>query len=250
MLRLKWNYVDKVPVQPSGFMISGRVVHAAIEFMLKEKYAGRAIPSDKDLDDQFILAWNRELAEEEAKGLGINWDEDDGDNKDRMLRECRMLPPLAKRDLLPHMQSRFPPEYTIKEEIDTGDKKYGAFLMWGVIDHWDKGPSGIWDWKTTRKISANARKLDLKTTAYGWYDRRLHTVSQSPARKVFLVRSATLPKIDDESYVVTSVHMDFFEKAAIEVWKATRDGNYVPNISSFWCSPSFCNFWGPCRGGL
>lgn len=245
MLRLKYRHVDRIPAPVGGMMIAGRAVHAAIECALKEKMAGRPAPSAKDLDDRLMEKWRKEQ-EKEEDGPGIDWGEKEGDSRERMEREHRAMVPLVLERIVPAFEPQLV-EHTFKEEMDAGEG-YGEFLMWSVVDL-VQADDRVVDWKTTRKVSQNARKLDLQMAAYGWNARVWKGIERPKVSKVFLVRGRT-PKLDRQDYDVEPRHMDFFERASVEVWRATVDGNYVPNISSFWCSPKFCPFYGPCRGGM
>jgi len=247
-LRLKYTYVDRIPTQPSGNMIVGRAVHKAMEIAVEARRLGKPLPKAQELDDIFMATFKSEKAKEEAKDMGIDWDEERGDSEERMVRECRALAPVGVKEVVTKLEPEYPAELTCKEDITDPDSDE-AILCWSVLDVVDK-KRGVMDWKTTQKVSEFAKKLDIQMMAYGWNYRILKNATVAPVSKVFLVRNRKKPKVAVAQFKVEEHHMDFFENCAIKVWRMARSGDWLPNIGTFWCSPKWCRYYGPCRGGL
>lgn len=235
------RYVSRVPEISSGFLISGRVVHAALEMALRRVVAGFGLPGEKDMDDCFLLEWSKAVKEEESKKdfLGWSWDGSPAQVKE----ECRALLPFARTDVLPKIRPKLVEEDAkLYYPSDIGD-----FLVWGKLDLLEEDGI-VTDWKTTAKVSKNAKESWLQ---FAHYSRYAHETLGGPqrthCRKIFLVRGRR-PKVDSASYVISQEKRDWFARAAAHVWKGVKAGVFTPNTNGWHCSEKYCSFYAMCYG--
>lgn len=241
--QVRLRYVEKVQELESGFLMSGNAVHAVLERALKRVILGGKIPDRNEADDWFLAAWDSEKKEREEKPRFIGWLWDEPEEKTK--NECRALIPFALTEILPVIKPRL-----VEEEAKLYyDSEIGGFLVWGQLDLLEED-GVLSDWKTTKKVSKNARDSWLQL---GHYSRYVHEVvggsEVTPARKIFLIRGAA-PKVDVVKYEITPAMRAYFSEVAAEVWKAVRANSYVPNTNGWWCDPDWCPFYGPCQGEL
>jgi hypothetical protein len=242
-LQAKFRYKDKIREKSVGVMAAGRVVHAILEAALKPVLAGKALPSDKDLDDMFQPRWDREIAEESAKEghLGWTWDADDPEKAVR--RESRALVWMARRDILPKIRPKMV-ERKFNYEMDSAA---GKFMLYGVIDLLEEDGRLV-DWKTVRKVSDNARTLDVQFPGYSIFVTEVTRQPVTPARKIFLIRGKK-PTWCEQTYEIGEHHREWFRGVAAEVWRTIQADVYLPNTGGWWHQEKFCSSWGSCPSG-
>jgi len=240
-----YRYVLKAPEPSFGNMIAGRVVHAVLEKALKEVIGGRPLPSVQDVDDFYEPIWRESFKEEEERDnfVTLQWDPDDKEQK--VFEESRALVRLAREEVLPKIKPSLV-EHNMNFDLDANGS--GPFRVYGVVDLYEHD-TVVSDWKTTTKVSPNAKKLDIQFCGYAvWH--QLHTGCEvMPCRKIFLVRGKR-PKVEETRYQVTPKHREWFTSVAAEVWKMVKGGGFVPNTSTWACSEKWCSFWNICQGEL
>lgn len=234
-------YQQGIPLPTSYYMMGGSAVHAVIEWALKEVIFGRPLPSAKDCHDRFPASWEEQLKEAKKKGQPI---EEDPDDPPELVKEgCHALVPFARDTVLTRLKPKIV-EHDFREPIPYDG---GKAVVSGRIDYIEQGGQ-ILDWKTTKKVSANARKFGIQMKGYGWWDGKVNGAEVSKVSKIFFIRGKK-PAVDKQDYSVLPVHREAFRHAAVEVWKAVQSGILVPNTGTFWCSQDWCPFWASCPYG-
>lgn len=249
-----YRYVERMPELSLGVFFSGRVVHSCIERALKLVLGGAALPSAKDMDDWYLASWEEEKGREEDRDTFLAWNW--GDDSEKLAHvECRGLVALARKEVLPVIQPILV-EHNFHMDLDVDGS--GPFRIYGVIDLLEKrdGSKLLTDWKTAKKVSQNARTLDIQFMCYGAFLHEFYGdelvdpgTSATRARKVFLIRGKK-PRVEQVEYRILQEHRDFFTTVAGAAWKMVLGGGYVPNTSGWWCNPDWCSFYGECRGGF
>jgi CRISPR/Cas system-associated exonuclease Cas4 (RecB family) len=245
-LAVKFRYIDKIPEPAVGVMVAGSAVHAVLERALKQRILGAPLPSAADMVDWFGPAWDEQINERESKEGFSAWDWGD-ENADAVKEECKRLVEFTRLQVLDAIKPK-----VIEHECKTRfESAAGDFLVWGYIDLLEEDGL-LSDWKTTKKVSANAQKLGMQLPYYSY--EVIHLMGLKPdaainARKIFLVRGKK-PKVEVARYSVTQSQRKWFADVAAECWKATQSDAYVPNTSGWWCSAKFCSFYAMCQGEL
>ncbi len=243
--QLRLRYAERIPGPSLGSLTSGIIVHAVLEWALKRKREGQPLPSAFDADDYFIKTWKAKFAAEEAKETFFGWEWQEGDNLERAYAQCRALVPFAMTEILPDLKPKLIEE-DIKIEFDS---PVGSFLIWGKLDLMED--SGlVTDWKTSLKDpSKNQKKMGMGLIYYTFKAIEYGAPEIAPARKIFLIRGAQ-PSVEVVKYDIGPGLRDYFTRVAVEVWKMCYADAFVPNTSSWICSPKWCSFYGTCQGEL
>lgn len=231
------QYVEKVPRQSAKKMTSGNVVHAAIELALRERMAGRPLPTAADLDDVFLHRWDSLMQMEERKASFIGWESDADDPN--MKEECRALVPLVLREILVRVRPQIV-EQDVKFDYHT---PVGPVMVWGKPDLIEEDGT-VTDWKTTQKVSRWAASSCTQLIHYSYMGNAEVPVN---ARKVFLVRGAT-PSITIAKFRIVKPMKLKWEKEVADTWDGIYHGRFDENPSSPLCKAVWCSWWGPCQG--
>jgi CRISPR/Cas system-associated exonuclease Cas4 (RecB family) len=242
-----YRYVLKTPEPSSGAMMAGRTVHSVVEKALRQVMGGGKLPSAAEMDDWFGPAWEGEVKNEETKPsfLGWQWDADDPEEKVR--EESRGLVRVAREEVLPTLRPALV-EHDFHYDLDAHGS--GPFRVYGVVDLFETTGT-VSDWKTTKGVTENARKLDAQFWGYAvWH--KAHTGRDvMPCQKIFLARGRKKATVEIVRYEVGQRHREFFIETAAEVWKMLQnEGGFVPNTGGWWCAPKWCSFYGICQGEL
>ena len=249
-LQAKFRYVDKIPEPALGVFLFGKVVHAAVERALRAVQIGGKLPSWQDMTDWLPGIFEAQVKEDEDRGSFVGWDWGD-DTLAAQKKDAPALVKLVREDVLPSIrpvlvESKF--NYPLPSKI-------GEFKIYGVIDLFEEGGM-LTDWKTTSKVSANAKKLDIQLPAYTIHTNSVYdsgvgfgTDRVNEARKIFLVRGSK-PKIEVVNYKIHEGHRQWFRDNAARVWQMIEAGAFVANTTTWACSEGWCSFWQGCQGEL
>jgi hypothetical protein len=244
--KVYYQYVEKYPRLSSGFFLLGKAVHSVIEKALRSVLGGDSLPSAKEMDDFYDPIWEAQVKEEEERDDFLGWQFDDGDSIEASKKDGRGLIRVAREEVLEKLDVILV-EHNFHLDLDAHDS--GPFRLYGVVDVFEKGPM-ITDWKTTRKVSANARKLDIQFQTYAFWARKYLDLAEDvviPGRKIFLVRSKK-PKVEVQNFEITQKDREWFLLVAAEVWKCIKANAFPPNTNGWWCGPKWCDFYNECRG--
>ena len=247
----KYRYVDKIPEPSSGMVHGGRVVHEVIEFALKQWARTGSYPDWKTLDDMYEPVWQRRLREEEAKETFVGWQWDPEDPPEKMKVECRPLVRLAREEVLPKIRPMILDNGPVVEyRVDLEFKSdVGPFKTLGYVDLLDD--TGLLsDWKTTKKVSARAKKGWLQSASYSFWVYPMIGEEVVRSQKIFLVRGEGAPHVEYAPTEVGPLHRSWFADLAAQVWKSIYYGVYPARSEGWWCSNKFCSFYGPCQEGI
>lgn len=246
----KYQYVDKIPQLSSGIVHGGRVVHDIIEHALKEWARTGVYPDWKTLDDMYEPTWERKVREEEEKPWFVGWQWDPEDPEEKMRAECRPLVRLAREEALPNFRPMILENGPVVEyRVDLEFKSdVGPFKTLGYIDLLDD--TGVLsDWKTTKKVSKQAKKGWLQAASYSFWVYPTVGDEVVKSQKIFLVRGET-PHIEYAPTEVGPSHRKWFAEIASQVWKSIYYGAYPARSEGWWCDQKFCSFYGPCQEGI
>lgn len=245
-LQGKYRYVDKIPEKALGIFLFGKVIHAVIERALKAVQIGSKLPSWQDMTDWLPDLFVSETKEDEERKTFCGWDWGD----DTLAKQKKDAPPLVKlirEDVLPSIKP-----VLVEEKFNYSlPSKIGPFKIYGVIDLFEEGGM-LTDWKTTEKVSNNARKLDIQLPAYTIHTNgafKLDAGGMSKARKIFLVRGSK-PKIVPQNYEIHEGHRQWFRDQAARVWQMIESESFVGCTGGWWCSMDYCSFFQGCQGEL
>jgi hypothetical protein len=245
-LAVKFRYIDKIPEPAVGVMAAGSAIHAVLERALKQRMLGAPLPSAADMVDWFDPAWDEQIKDRESKDGFTAWDWGDEDPKD-VQEQCKRLVEFTRIHVLDAIKPK-----VIEHECKTRfESSVGDFLVWGYIDLLEENGL-LSDWKTTTKVSPNAKKMGMQLPYYSYEVINLMGLKPDTvvdARKIFLIRGRR-PGWDVVKYRVTLGRRKWFADAARECWKATQSDAYVPNTSGWWCGAKWCSFYAMCQGEL
>jgi CRISPR/Cas system-associated exonuclease Cas4 (RecB family) len=249
-LAFKYRYIDKIPETTSMVVHGGRVVHEVIEHALKQFAQTGKYPDWQTMDDLYEPVWERQTKEEEEKESFVSWQFDPDDPPEKVRAECRPLVRLAREEALPKIRPFMAENGPVIEyRVDLEFKSdVGPFKTLGFIDLLDD--TGLLsDWKTTKKVSARAKKGWMQAASYSFWVYPTIGEEIVRAQKIFLVRGDD-PHIEYAPTEVGPMHRKWFAKIAAEVWKSIHHGVYPARAEGWWCSPKFCSFYGPCQEGV
>jgi len=245
-LQGKFRYVDKISEPALGVFLFGKVIHAAIERALRAVEIGGKLPSWQDMTDWLPGIFEAQVKEDEERATFTGWDWGD-DTITLQRKDAPALVKLVREDVLP----------SIKPVMVEGkfnfplSSKIGEFKIYGVIDLFEEGGM-LTDWKTTSKVSANAKKLDIQLPAYTIHTNSVYGIPAddvNDARKIFLVRGPK-PKIESAKYKIHEGHRQWFRDQAARVWQMIEAEAFVANTSTWACSEKWCSFWQGCQSEL
>lgn len=240
--QFRLRYVEKIPEPSVGVMLAGRVVHAVIERSMKQVRFGKPLPVAHEMDDWFLVSWNDQIKEEEEKPSFLGWEWDEDDPPEKAKAEFRALIPYVRESVLPEIRPKF-----IEEPVKLMyPSEIGEFLVWGQLDLMDEA-GAIWDWKTTAKVSANAKKGWFQFAHYSRLAVEVTGDLATPIKKTFLVRGKR-PKHEIVPFVLGPMHREWFARVAANAWKVVKAGAYVANTGGWWCAPDWCGFYAVCQG--
>lgn len=251
--QFRLRYIEKVPEKASLFLTSGSVVHAVIEYALMAKKFGEKVPSIEELDGVFESRWKKLTLEQEHKRDFIGWAIDPKDPPDKIKEECRALIPLFMEKLF-HQLDPIAIENDVKRYYPT---KYGPVMSWGKLDLMTSD-GAVWDWKTTRSVSNNARKSFQQFAQYSEHSIEVmpagthgglagHSSLMVKAKKAFLVRGPK-PDIEVVDSFVSDADRKAWAAAVAFTWEGINEGKFDPNPKHFLCKPDWCPFYIPCQG--
>lgn len=245
-LQAKYRYVDKIPERALGVFLFGKVVHAAIERALRMVQMGGKLPSWKDMTDWLPGIFDSEIKEDETRAGFCGWDWGE-DTLESQKEDAPKLVRVVREDALPLLKP-----VLVEEKFNYSlPSKIGPFKIYGVIDLFEEGGL-LSDWKTTGKVSPNAKKLDIQLPAYTIHTNSVYGAPEdgvNKARKIFLVRGFK-PKIEQESYKIREPHRDWFRENAARVWQMIHADAFVGNTGGWWCGEKWCSYYEGCQGGL
>lgn len=245
-LQGKFRYVDKIPEKALGVFLFGKVIHAAIERALRAVEVGGKLPSWQDMTDWLPSIFDSEIKEDEGRATFCGWDWDE-DTLDAQKTDAPKLVRMVREDVLPAIkpvlvEAKF--NYALPSKI-------GEFKIYGVIDLFEEGGM-LTDWKTTSKVSPNAKKLDIQLPAYTIHTNDVYHAPASAvneARKIFLVRGSK-PKIESVNYRIHEGHRQWFRDQAARVWQMIVAESFIGCTGGWWCSADWCSYYAGCQGEL
>jgi hypothetical protein len=243
-MQAMYRYKYHLPEPSVGVMLAGRVVHAVLEGALTSVILGKGLPSAKDLDDHFAVAWAADVQKEEARDGFSGWVWNEGDPEKIVREESRGLVRMAREEILPNIRPRFV-EHKFNYELPSAA---GPFRIYGVIDLLEEDGAMV-DWKTVDKISQNAKGFDVQFPGYSIYVSDLLKEPVTKARKIFLVRGKRKPCWEVSNYNVLEHQRTWFAEVAAEVWRTIQADVWLPNTGGWIHSAKFCSFWNTCPCG-
>lgn len=254
-LKLKYSYVDRIPRLGSWVLVAGNVFHEIMEYALRQRAANGVYPDWKTLDDMFLPVWERRVSEAEGKDDFVGWEDKADDSAEKIKAEYRPLVRLGRDEVLPTLNPWMlggtpVVEQKISLEIQS---PVGPFTLLGYIDYLDA--SGVlMDWKTTKlndkgELSKRAQRTWLQFAAYSLWAYPIVGDEDLRCEKIFMVRGEK-PFVVRKAFVVGQKHREWFVRVAGEVWKMIRHKIFLPNTESWSCNPTFCSFFGGCRGEI
>lgn len=246
--QFRLRYVEHVPELSSWTLHAGRTFHAVVETALKAVMAGAGLLSLAAVDDLFLVKWNAEIREEEAKGWFFGWETptEAKNQPERLRTDYRKLVRLAREGVLPKLKPKLV-EHTFELAFDG---LYGSpdFAVKGVIDLVEEDGL-LSDWKTTERVKDE--KLDPQFPFYSFHVSALTGRSDVRVQKIYMVRDADGgAHVQRRCYVVGEAHRRWFHRVAADVAKMVETGAYVMNPNGWWCSKDYCSHWMGCVGEL
>jgi RecB family exonuclease len=222
----KWyyKYALGLPDPPNGSLVRGRVVHQMAEAFFRAKLDGPS-PDPDDLQACFEDAWDREAAV-----AAFSADED----VDLLKRQAAMLTRKYLDEVAPEIEPAAL-ELPVQGVI-------GGVAVRGFVDLLDTS-GRIIDLKTAaRKPTGVSADYAFQLATY----RQLCPGANGKARVDHLVATKS-PQVVTQEYTVSAADLKMTEKLYPLVREAMRDGIYLPNRSSTFCSYKACSFASFCE---
>jgi hypothetical protein len=228
----KYRYVDKLPAAATGNQVRGRAVHALVGFWFRQRMAG-ATPDGDTLAEAYTEIWDNETADAEFSAK-------------ESIEELRASGAELAQKYITEVGHKITPaasELKVSGVI-------GGVQVRGYVDLLCRDDSGkIIDLKTSSRspsgVSAD-HALQLATYA------RL-TPEASGLVQIDTLVATRQPKLISIEYQVPEADVRLIDRVYPAVQKSMRDGFYLPNRSSFFCSRKNCSFVDACTaefGGL
>jgi RecB family exonuclease len=222
----KWyyKYALGLPDPPNGSLVRGRVVHQMAEAFFRAKLDGGS-PDPDDLQASFEEAWDTAAAQ-----AAFGADED----VDLLKRQAAMLTRKYLDEVAPEIEPaalEFPVQGVI-----------GGVAVRGFVDLLDITGRVI-DLKTAaRKPTGVSADYAFQVATYA----RLCPGASGKARVDTLVATKS-PQVVTQEYTVSPADLKMTEKIYPLVREAMRDGIYLPNRSSTFCSHKACSYAAFCE---
>jgi putative RecB family exonuclease len=228
----KYRYVDKLPSAATGNQVRGRAVHALVGYWFRQRMAG-ATPDSGTLAEAYTEIWDNETADAEFSAK-------------ESIEELRASGAELANKYITEVGHKITPaasELKVSGVI-------GGVNVRGYVDLLVRDASGkIIDLKTSSRspsgVSAD-HALQLATYA------RLTPEATGLVQLDTLVANKT-PKLVSIEYQVPEADILLTERIYPAVQKSMRDGFYLPNRGSYFCSRKHCSFVDACTqefGGL
>lgn len=217
---------------PRGAQILGTAVHSGLEKNFRQK-----IQSQLDLPLAEITEFYS--ASFDFLKATVQWEkgEDSGKLKDDGVKMLQAYNPIA--------QTIKPKEVEAPFSVALGGVPY---VLKGFVDLLDESAL-IVDFKTTgRAPSAIEAHKSLQLTTYSLAHRLRTGQVESGLRLDYLIRGKT-PKIVQIQTARTNEDLERFLKLIGIVAASISEERFLPNPTSPWCGPRYCEFWDRCEGG-
>lgn len=224
-LKYRFEYVDRLPkLYRSAAVALGKAVHAALEWLHKERKAGRHPPL-ADLLRLVEADWNAQRTETE-----LRFNQDDSAEKlllkaKELLSQYYHLPPKPVRDAEIHFQ------------VPLVNPRTGEVLevpLRGVIDLVE-GEDELVEFKVPQKTPPLEDIPDnLQLTAYSYAYEILFGRPPKELRLVNLVRTKT-PKIEEQKTWREKADYERLFHLGKEVLKGIRAGVFIPSRGCWLC---------------
>lgn len=217
---------------PRGAQILGSAVHSGLEKNFRQK-----IQSQMDLPLSEITEFYS--ASFDFLKPTAQWEkgEDSGKLKDDGVRILQAYNPISRTIQPKEVEAPF--------SVALGGVPW---VLKGVVDMLDASAL-IVDFKTTGRVpSAIEAEKSLQLTTYSLAHRLRTGKVESGLRLDYLIRGKT-PKIVQLDTTRTNEDLGRFLKLVGIVATSISEGRFVPNPTSPWCGPRYCEFWDRCRGG-
>lgn len=218
------RYLEGIKLPPAGAMIAGSVYHKALEFGYKVKLSTSNEPSVDLTKEVASQAWTDKLNEESE----IDWGGNPGAIKD-------MAVALVEKYVTEEMPKITPAKV---EDRDTVIVKNVEFMR--VKDLVTTDGLTI-DHKLSKKAYNEANKgSDLQSLAYLYPNGGKFFYHVAVKTKV--------PKIQVVDFSRTQDEVDWWADMVESIARAIMSGRFPPNPTGWYCSPSWCGYYGICRG--
>lgn len=229
----KYRYVDKLPSAATGNQARGRAVHALVGYWFRQRMAG-ATPDGDTLAEAYSEIWDNETADAEFSAK-------------ESIEELKASGAELAQKYITEVGTKITPAAS---ELKVAGV-IGGVNVRGYVDLLVRDASGkIIDLKTSSRspsgVSAD-HALQLATYA------RLTPEATGLVQLDTLVANKTGPKLVSIEYQVPEADILLTERIYPAVQKSMRDGFYLPNRGSYFCSSKNCAFTKQCMaefGGL
>jgi RecB family exonuclease len=228
----KYRYVDKLPAAATGNQVRGRAVHALVGFWFRQRMAG-ATPDGETLAEAYSEIWDNETADAEFSAK-------------ESIEELKASGAELAQKYITEVGHKITPAAS---ELKVAGV-IGGVNVRGYVDLLVRDASGkIIDLKTSSRspsgVSAD-HALQLATYA------RLTPEATGLVQLDTLVATKQ-PRLVSIEYQVPEADIQLTERIYPAVQKSMRDGFYLPNRGSYFCSRKNCAFVDACTaefGGL
>lgn len=228
----KYRYVDKLPAAATGNQVRGRAVHALVGYWFRQRMAD-VTPDSETLAEAYTEIWDNETADAEFSAK-------------ESIEELRASGAELAQKYITEVGHKITPaasELKVSGVI-------GGVQVRGYVDLLCRDDSGkIIDLKTSSRspsgVSAD-HALQLATYA------RLTPEASGLVQLDTLVANKT-PKLVSIEYQVPDADIQLTERIYPAVQKSMRDGFYLPNRGSYFCSRKNCAYADVCTaefGGI
>ncbi len=234
-LKYRFQHIDHLPkLTQSANQVFGTAIHAALEWLHKERKKGRTPPLDEILR-VFEADWN-------AQVLGGTVTFNDGDGSEGMVRKGR--------ELLSQFYYQF--DRPVKEaelyfQLPLANPATGEVLdvpLRGVIDLVEAGDV-LDEFKTSQKSwSLNDLPDNIQLTAYAYAFEMLYGRPPKELRLINLVRTKNA-KIDVQTTGREKKDFERLFHIGKEVVKGIRNGVFIPSRGCWLCKD--CEYDQDCR---
>ncbi len=228
----KYRYVDKLPAAATGNQVRGRAVHALVGYWFRQRMAG-ATPDGDTLAEAYSEIWDNETADAEFSAK-------------ESIEELKASGAELANKYITEVGTKITPAAS---ELKVAGV-IGGVQVRGYVDLLVRDASGkIIDLKTSSRspsgVSAD-HALQLATYA------RL-TPEASGLVQIDTVVATKQTKLVSFEYQVSEADILLTERVYPAVQRAMRDGFYLPNRGSYFCSRKNCSYADACTqefGGI